>query len=445
MRRADILSGYAFRSALLAVAIMAVAFTAAGALAYHTVRRAMQSELERELVAELLLLDEVYQTGGETALIQAVHKLERPELRGNRYIALIDAHGVRLAGNLDVAPDLLDFTRRVQILPMADGTTIAASARRYETVRLVVGRDTTLIDVTLRTLLYALLAAFLLIFVAAVMTGWVLSKQSLQKLMHIADVLERVGRGDSAARIGPMRGDGQIGRIAGLIDLSLGRLSALTENSQNTIRAIAHDLRTPLNRTVIRLDEAAAAESDQGALIAAAQEELQRLGDTFDTVLRISTLTTSFDRSNFRSVDLASIVAETVPLFDADFADRSQPVEVAADTPVYARGDEQALRQLLVNLLANANRHTGPGTSIRVGARYDQGSAVLEVCDTGPGIPADQRAAVLQPFTRLDSSRSVAGTGLGLALVHAIAIRHGAAIEMDDNAPGLCVRIRFPG
>lgn len=108
------------------------------------------------------------------------------------------------------------------------------------------------------------------------------------------------------------------------------------------------------------------------------------------------------------------------------------------------QGDGQALRQLLVNLLANANRHTAVGTKITVSARRDSGRAVLEVCDNGEGIAENQREAVLKPFTRLDASRSVAGSGLGLALVNAIAIRHGASLELADNKPGLCIRVRFP-
>jgi signal transduction histidine kinase len=445
MRPADVLAGSAFKAAILAVVVMALAFAASGAFAYRAVSRAMFSELERQLVEEVLLFDEVYETGGEAGLIAAVRKLEQPEVAGERYVAIVDQNGVRLAGNLDVTPAFLNLRRRLEVLPTGEGKTIAASGERFESVQLVVGRDTSIIDATLSTLVYALLAAFLLISVAAIGAGWLLSKQSLQKLARISETLERVGRGDTAARIGPLGRDGQIDRIARLIDLSLGRLSTLTESSQNTIRAIAHDLRTPLNRSLIRLEDAAAAPPEtRDSLLADAQEELLKLGSVFDTVLRISTLEASFDRDAFGDVDLAAIAAETVSLFEGDFADKGQTVETVAPEPVIVRGDGQALRQLLVNLLANANRHTPAGTGITVSAKHADGAAVLEVCDTGKGIAESQRAAVLKPFARLDASRTVAGTGLGLALVNAIAIRHGASVELGDNNPGLCVRIRFP-
>lgn len=428
-----------------AVIIMAVAFTAAGVLAYFTVSRAMYAELERQLVEEILLFDEVYQSGGQAALVAAVRKLESPEIVGKRYVALVDANGVKLAGNLNVAPAYLNLTRQIEVVPTREGDTVATSGKKFATVQLVVGRDTKLIDVTLRTLVGVLLAAFLLIFVGVLLAGWFLSKQSFDKLGRISATLERVGRGDTTARIGDMRGDGQIDRIASMIDLSLGRLSALTESSQNTIRAIAHDLRTPLNRALIRIEDAAAApEGERDGLLADAQEELLKLGAVFDTVLRISTLETSFDRGAFGDVDLAGVIADSVPLFESDFAEKRQRAEISASKPVFVRGDSQALRQLLVNLLANANRHTAAGTQIAVRARRDVGGALLEVCDNGEGIAESQRDAVLKPFTRLDASRSVAGSGLGLALVNAIAIRHGASLELADNKPGLCVRVRFP-
>jgi signal transduction histidine kinase len=445
MRRADVLAGSAFKTAVRAVIIMAIAFAAAGALAYYTVSRAMYSELERQLVEEILLFDEVYQTGGQPALVAAVRKLESPEVIGKRYVALIDANGVKLVGNLNVAPAFLKISHKIEVMPTREGEKVATSSKKFATVQLVVGRTTSLIDITLRTLVYVLLAAFLLIFIGVLFAGWVLSKQSLKKLGQISETLERVGRGDTAARIGVMEGDGQIDRIAGLIDLSLGRLSALTESSQNTIRAIAHDLRTPLNRTLIRIEEAAAAPGDErDSLLAEAEEELHKLGAVFDTVLRISTLETSFDQATFNDVDLTTVILETISLFESDFAEKRQQVEVYASNPVIVRGDGQALRQLLVNLLANANRHTPAGTRITVSARRENGSAVLEVCDNGTGIAEDQRSAVLKPFMRLDASRSVAGSGLGLALVNAITIRHGASLELGDNNPGLCVRIHFP-
>ena len=102
------------------------------------------------------------------------------------------------------------------------------------------------------------------------------------------------------------------------------------------------------------------------------------------------------------------------------------------------------LQQLIVNLLENAITHGSEGNRIRLRLERRTGTVQLSVSDSGPGIPAAERAAVFEPFYRLDSSRSKSGSGLGLALVRAIAEQHGAKITLADNATGLRVEVVFP-
>ncbi len=112
-------------------------------------------------------------------------------------------------------------------------------------------------------------------------------------------------------------------------------------------------------------------------------------------------------------------------------------------TPIF--GDRKMVQQMLVNLIENASRHAGPGARIAlaVGANGD-GGAMIEIADDGPGIPADKRDEVFQPFRRLNASRGTPGAGLGLALVKAVATRHHARVVLGDNAPGLRVTLSFP-
>ena len=102
------------------------------------------------------------------------------------------------------------------------------------------------------------------------------------------------------------------------------------------------------------------------------------------------------------------------------------------------------LLQMIVNLLQNAVTHGGPGNRIELRLDRADGQVRLSVTDSGPGIPPAARDAVFEPFRRLDPSRSRPGSGLGLALVRAIAERHGAAITLGDNDPGLRVEVVFP-
>jgi signal transduction histidine kinase len=99
---------------------------------------------------------------------------------------------------------------------------------------------------------------------------------------------------------------------------------------------------------------------------------------------------------------------------------------------------------MVANLIENSMHHCPAGVDITVGLAQEAGAPVLRVADTGPGIPAGERENVFRRFYRLEASRTTPGSGLGLALVKAVADLHGASIELSDNQPGLCVAIRFP-
>ena len=102
------------------------------------------------------------------------------------------------------------------------------------------------------------------------------------------------------------------------------------------------------------------------------------------------------------------------------------------------------VQQMLVNLIENAGRYAGAGATISLSVRTLDGQAVIVVADTGPGIPADKREEVFEPFHRLNADRGSAGAGLGLALVKAVTARHHARIVLGDNGPGLIATITFP-
>ncbi|HAR50304.1 MAG TPA: two-component sensor histidine kinase, partial [Roseovarius nubinhibens] len=110
-------------------------------------------------------------------------------------------------------------------------------------------------------------------------------------------------------------------------------------------------------------------------------------------------------------------------------------------TPVLVRGDKSLLGQVFANLIENALRHAPPGAEISISVTQVGRRVRLEVSDTGPGIPEDERENVLRRLYRLERSRTTPGSGLGLSLVAAIVKFHEGVLRLDDNAPGLRVSI----
>jgi signal transduction histidine kinase len=145
-----------------------------------------------------------------------------------------------------------------------------------------------------------------------------------------------------------------------------------------------------------------------------------------------------------QNVDLRSIaaqaIADTHPLASA----RSIELSLDGESPAFIRGDADALRALVRNLVDNAVRYSPPGGSVRVRCEAQAGRVRLRVTDSGPGIPPADRARVFDRFHR-QPGRQELGTGLGLAIVKAVAARHGAAVNLGD-APGggLEVQVDFP-
>ncbi len=102
------------------------------------------------------------------------------------------------------------------------------------------------------------------------------------------------------------------------------------------------------------------------------------------------------------------------------------------------------IAQLVANLVGNAMAYAGDGAKIEIGTEEDWRSVKLFVSDNGPGIPDDLKEKVFEPFFRVDTARTIEGSGLGLPLVKAIVDRHGATLSLEDAAPGLKVVVAFP-
>jgi signal transduction histidine kinase len=133
-----------------------------------------------------------------------------------------------------------------------------------------------------------------------------------------------------------------------------------------------------------------------------------------------------------------------VDAFAPSAEEARQTLSLATAGPAPVDGDPELLTQMLVNLVENALRHGGPSARITVRAEQRAGAPVLSVTDDGPGVPAAERSRLFDRFYRLERSRSTPGSGLGLALVAAVARLHGGEVRLLDAEPGLEVAVAFP-
>lgn len=171
--------------------------------------------------------------------------------------------------------------------------------------------------------------------------------------------------------------------------------------------------------------------------------ELDAILSTFSALLRIGQVESGARRAAFADVNLGQIVSTVAEAYVPVAEDRNQQLRAFVGSAADIQGDRELLTQMTANLVENAISHCPADVIISVVLEQEAGALVLYVADTGPGIRASEREKVLRRFYRLEASRTTPGSGLGLALVKAVADLHNASVTLTDNQPGLRVTVRF--
>jgi signal transduction histidine kinase len=164
--------------------------------------------------------------------------------------------------------------------------------------------------------------------------------------------------------------------------------------------------------------------------------EIRGLLKTFAALLRISEAESSARRAGFVELDLSQIATDVVDYYEPMAEEKGVTLQRSCDAAVTMRGDPSLLFEAVSNLVDNALKFTPTGGRVGVSSFADGDRHGIAVTDTGPGIPAHQRHAVLKRFYRSEESHHTPGTGLGLALVTGVAGLHEMAVDIAHAAPG---------
>jgi two-component system osmolarity sensor histidine kinase EnvZ len=252
-------------------------------------------------------------------------------------------------------------------------------------------------------------------------------------LAALTGAAAEIGRGRTPAPLDES-GPEEIATLANAFNQMSRDLTQLEEDRALILAGVSHDLRTPLARLRLGIEMGETDAQLKNGMVSDIDEMDRIIGQFLD-------FARAAGGEPAESADLAEIAGEVL----THYAELGTPVH-AELTPLPRRPlRRMAIRRALSNLIDNAFRYAGGEVTVNV---YAQGmSAVLEVLDRGPGIPAGEIERLKQPFTRLESARSNAGgSGLGLAIVDRVARLHGGSFELLARAGcGLCARITLPG
>ena len=226
---------------------------------------------------------------------------------------------------------------------------------------------------------------------------------------------------------------------------STPELPAYQELRAGFTAAVSHELRTPLARLLVLLESASLPDSDVGELLQQAEREVEQAGELIDDVIFLGELETGREIVALGHTRAQPVVEEVIASF-RDRADHAQieieaRTEDGAELPLRPR----MLRVVLENLLANAIRYAGQGSTCVVEVATTADGPLLTVSDDGKGVDAVDLPRLFERFYRGDQARTSRGTGLGLAIVKHVVTAAGGEVEAtSEPGRGLAVRVRFP-
>src|SRR5580698_6397121 len=312
--------------------------------------------------------------------------------------------------------------------------------------RLLVGVDVAQQRRFLNTFRYATLWGIGLTALAGAIAGYFLSRRLMRRVQSVAETCDAIVGGELDRRL-PMDGSqDEFDALAQAVNNMVDRLAENAQLLRATFDSAAHDLRGPLYRLRGRLEDAGRMPSTEAPVragIDAALTELDRVQRTLATLLQIAQAESGMTAANRASVDLADLITDIGELYEPAAREKHMTLRVQALGQCQVNGNRQLLAQAVANLVENSLKYILAGGHIDIRAQRDAQTVWLMVADDGPGIAQQDRAAALKPFVRLDSAQSKEGSGLGLSLVVAIARLHQAQLLLEDNQPGLRVRLGF--
>jgi heavy metal sensor kinase len=457
-----------FRLVTWYAGVLTVVFVALGVLTFFLLRHTLDANLldtqarRARQIADTLVLRTA--RASEAALSSQVESLYSPEAN-DRFIRIsrgdgqvVYVSGAPRDGRFSPAQVPLaaagaggSLARKVWVpggvLLIAELGAEGSDGTRY---RVEVGVSGAGAQATLTQVMLMLAVGLPIAVTVAVAGGFLLVRRALEPVVRIAAKAEEITQHNLSERLPVVHSGDELERLSLALNHMISRLEEAIHGSKQFVADASHELRTPL--TVMRGElEALAQDGQLGSetreILGSVLEEVARLAEIVEGLFALSRLDAGESPVERVRFDLAELAATTADQMSLLAEDKNVSVVCESASAVTVEGDRARLKQVVVNLLDNAIKYTPRGGRVALRVTREAGYAVLDVSDTGVGIPAEALPHVFKRFFRVDGSRSreQGGAGLGLAIVKSICTAHGAEVEVR-SAPGTgsSFRIRQP-
>jgi signal transduction histidine kinase len=404
--------------------------------------------LDRDLNAHATTLANVIR--GELAeqdnLETAADEARRTMTLPGRAVAILDTHGSALAATWAgfepheslVSQDRGPVTRTVRT---ATGEwRLHTEPFTFETKSVVLLVASPLTDVRReqREVEEAMWVGIPLVLLLAAGGGLWLAAIGLRPITEMAKQAERIPASGIEELAHADRHD-EIGQFARAFNSLMARLRAALQTQRQFMADASHELRTPVSviRTAaeVALTREGRSEDQYRETLAIVRNQAQHLSRLVGDMLVLARADAG--GQTLRPVDLYldEVVSECKKAVQLLATERGVSIQSSSGPEIPYRGDEDLLRQLVLNVLQNAVQHTPAGGSVTIDVGRHNGSITVRIADSGPGIPTADRARIFDRFVRLDSARSGNGAGLGLPIARWIAEAHRGALDLERSGP----------
>ena len=432
------------RFGLIYAGLFGVSAVALAAFLWWSTAGFLERQTDNAINADSQGLSERYGAGGRAALIAGIEERLNADIGDDAIYLLADPAFHRVSGNLESWPAgvtmdvdwfVLTITRaglkgvaRVHHFDLADG------------YHLLIGRDVDSRDQLRGLLSDSMLWAALVAVILGSVGAWAVRGLFRATLADVSATALAVTAGDLSRRVKVTGSGDEFDLLAETINDMLDRIARLMDGVRQVSNAIAHDLRTPITRARVRLEDAAThatSEADLRAAVERAQADLDGIVNVFQALLRIAEIEAGARRSAFAVTDLAPMLTDLGELYEAAAEEQGLRLVTAVPAQLEVMGDRDMIQQAVSNLLDNAIKFSPPGSTVSldadlIGTDQEAAAVRIAVADAGPGIPAEDRARATTRFFRGEQARHTPGSGLGLALVQAVATLHGGALVLED-------------
>lgn len=457
---ARIVKTFTFRLALVYVGLFSFSVILLFAFIYTYEMNRLQTQVVDYMRLQYTYLLDEYKQNGSVGVEARIKELIADDSDGNEIYLLVNQKYEKLAGNLNEWPAAAErespFEKEGHWVRFhiegahsspkgieVKAIMIPLSKWRY----LLVGQsmqsneriEQTIVQTFWASLIFTLMMAFIgaIIMTRSVMRRINVINRSAYTIMH----------GNLSVRIPFTKGGDEFDELSSNLNAMLDKIEMLLGSLSQFANNIAHDLRSPLNRIINRLDAGLRTIEDENPakkLLEKNISDMQELVSTFNSILKISELEANTEFRSFEACDLHKIIGNLVEFYEPYAAEKGSRIESDIHGKLVIFGEKNLLTQAFANLLDNALKFTPQNGVVRISAITGKDHTDIVITDNGPGIPQEYRNKVFEKFFRLEQSRNTKGNGLGLSLVAAIARIHNADISLNDGHPGLSVNVSFP-